>query len=251
MKKIIVLPLFLVLFGILGGELVFAETYSVEFNQFGNELEINEIIDNVQNKSYIDKESLNFAGDEIYFLNKIIFPKDFEKATITLNLEKGIVVKNKEIFPLGYEIKSDGQIISISWNLVNVKEGNTFAIFVNLEDTTSSSSFIWLFVILFLILIGIFWSVRFNKKKKPLIKQVKNSKKEKVNSPRDYDYLLDTEKKIIEYLKKSNRNELWQKQIQNSTGFSKAKVSRLIRTLESRGLIKKIPFGNTNKIRLK
>jgi uncharacterized membrane protein len=44
---------------------------------------------------------------------------------------------------------------------------------------------------------------------------------------------------------------LWQKQIQNSTGFSKAKVSRLVRNLESRGLVKKIPFGNTNKIRLR
>jgi uncharacterized membrane protein len=63
--------------------------------------------------------------------------------------------------------------------------------------------------------------------------------------------LLDTEKKVIEELKKADRNELWQKQIQNLTGFSKAKVSRLIRDLETRGLVKKIIFGNTNKIRLK
>jgi len=81
------------------------------------------------------------------------------------------------------------------------------------------------------------------------VKKIKHkpSKKEE----QEYDYLLDTEKKIIEELKKADRNELWQKQIQNSTGFSKAKLSRLIRNLESRNLIVKIPFGNTNKIKLK
>ena len=81
----------------------------------------------------------------------------------------------------------------------------------------------------------------------------KKTKKE-VNGTKEspeYNYLLDTEKNIIEELKKADRNELWQRQIQSSTGFSKAKVSRLIRKLESRGLITKIPFGNTNKIRLK
>jgi len=43
---------------------------------------------------------------------------------------------------------------------------------------------------------------------------------------------------------------MWQKQLQLKTGFSKAKLSRVIRNLESRSLVKKIPFGNANKIRL-
>jgi uncharacterized membrane protein len=100
--------------------------------------------------------------------------------------------------------------------------------------------------------LGVFWLI-FLKRKKVLIKKVGKIKKGKIKEKEsnDYNYLLDTEKKIIDELKKANRNELWQKQIQSSTEFSKAKVSRLIRNLEARGLIIKIPFGNTNKIRLK
>ena len=231
--------------------LVFAETYTLEFNQLENELIVNESINGIQTKSYVDSESLEFAGQEIYFLNKVIFPNDFEKAVITLNLEKGILVKNNKIFPSEYNLKTDGQVISIQWELTNVKKENAFAIFVNLEDTNKSNSFAWVILVIFLALLVAILFVFFNKKNKYFKKQIKKSKKEKATSSKSYDYLLDTEKKIIEYLQKANRNELWQKQLQISTSFSKAKISRLIRNLESRGLVKKIPFGNTNKIRLK
>lgn len=92
---------------------IFAETYTLEFNQLKNELIVNESINGIPTKSYVDSESFEFSGQEIYFLNKIIFPSDFEKADITLNLEKGILVKNNKIFPSEYILKTDGQVISI------------------------------------------------------------------------------------------------------------------------------------------
>jgi uncharacterized membrane protein len=243
--------IFFLLIGILSMNLVFAETYTLEFNQLENELIVNESVNGIQTKSYVDFESLEFAGQEIYFLNKVIFPSDFEKATITLNLEKGILIKNNKIFPSEYNLKTDGQVISIQWELTNVKKEDAFAIFVSLENTNKSNSFTLIVFIVFFALLIIILFVFFNRKNKYFKKQIKKSKKEKSTSSGDYDYLLDTEKRIIEYLKKANRNELWQKQLQVSTGFSKAKISRLIRNLESRGLVKKIPFGNTNKIRLR
>ena len=98
MKKRLI---FFIFFSILAINLVAAGSYSLEFNQAGSGLIINESINNSQNRSYLDSESLNFAGKEIYFLNKVIFPGNFDIVTIRLNLEQGIIVKNKEVFPPG------------------------------------------------------------------------------------------------------------------------------------------------------
>ena len=64
----------------------------------------------------------------------------------------------------------------------------------------------------------------------------------------EYVSLLDHEKKVVEILKEAENRTLWQKQIQIKSGFSKVKLSRLIKALEARGVVKKEPWGNTNKI---
>lgn len=251
MKKEVI---FFVLLSVLAINLVSAGTYNLEFNQVDDKIVVKESINNTQNKSYVDEDSLNFAGKEIYFLSKVIFPENFEIAVVRFNLEEGVIIKNKEIFPLGYKIETDGQIISVLWSLNNVKKGENFAIFVNLENTKKANLY-YFFIVLGLVVLAIGVWFLFFKRRREVIKKSAH-KKGKTNRVKEkesekYDYLLDTEKKIIEELKNANRNELWQRQIQTSAGFSKAKVSRLIKNLESRGLITKIPFGNTNKIRLK
>ncbi len=62
--------------------------------------------------------------------------------------------------------------------------------------------------------------------------------------------LLEEEKKIVELLIGSEEG-LWQKQIEIKSGISKVRLSRKLRSLEQKGLIEKIPYGNANKIRLK
>ena len=233
--------------------LVSATSYNLEFNQIGKQLVIKENINEIQTKNYVDSESMNSAGNEIYFIKKINFPDNFDKAEIKLNLEKGIVVKPEEIFPTDYKIESDGQTLSIIWKLNSVKKSEVLAFFVTLENINRSYIIFYLISgIIVILVIGYFAYKKFSKQstkqKSAKIKTKHKSKQEKKKE--EYDFLLDTEKKVINELKKADRNELWQKQIQNATGFSKAKVSRLIRTLEARGLIKKISFGNTNKIRL-
>jgi uncharacterized membrane protein len=60
---------------------------------------------------------------------------------------------------------------------------------------------------------------------------------------------MESEQKVVDFLR--TKGEAWQKQIQLSTGFSKAKVSRVVRNLEARGVVSKTPYGNTNKVALK
>ncbi len=243
------------LIGIFALNLVVASSYSLEFNQMGSSLEVKEIINGAQNRSYTDLESFNVQGNHIYFLNKVVFSDNFDEVNITLNLEKGIVIKDDEVFPLGYNIGTNGENILINWNLVDVKKGEIFAVFVNLEDTrkTFLSYFSGIFVFVIAIVIaGIAFYLRKHRGEKKEAQIVNKKVQKKKEKPvEEYNHLLDTEKKVIDELRKADRNELWQRQIQSSTGFSKAKVSRLVRNLESRGLVTKIPFGNTNKIRLK
>lgn len=235
--------------------LVSASSYSIEFNQIGNSILVKETMNGKIASNYTDNSLLEKASSQLYFVKRVKFNESFNEAQIRLNLEKGVIVKDELVFPSDYVIESNGEIISITWNLKNITIGQDFAMFVTLEDTkTHSNVSYWIFGIVFIIIIlGVILLIyqKSRKKEKSKITRVRQKNKTKKSNKEDYDYLLDTEKRVIEELKKANRNELWQKQIQNITGYSKAKVSRLVRNLESRNLITKIPFGNTNKIRLK
>lgn len=57
--------------------------------------------------------------------------------------------------------------------------------------------------------------------------------------------LLEQEKQVIVALKE-NENKLWQKQLQIKTGLPKVKLSRLLHSMEKRGLIKKEAYGASN-----
>ncbi|MEM4719442.1 MAG: hypothetical protein QXG18_01075 [Candidatus Pacearchaeota archaeon] len=177
------------------------------------------------------------SKEGFFFLKKIKFNKDYEKAEISFILDKGYFLSEFGISPSNYEISTDGYLIKVKWFFEDIKEGEEKTLFAISEKTKENkiylNIFILTFLIIFLSIITYFYFF------------YKNRKKENER------FLLDDERKILNYLRRSERKEAWQKNIQKDLSFSKAKLSRLIRNLESRGLIKKIPFGNTNKIVLK
>lgn len=262
MRKIVLalLSLFLINF-------VLASTYTIEFNQIQDSVVVKETSSNNQTKYYNEPETLEISGNNLYFLKKITFLEDYSEVKIKINLDEGVVVNQNQIFPSGYTFESDGKIISIVWNLKEVKPSQTFTIFAELKDTNKDFNFYFVLILGVLFVIVIFYLILDKlifKKRRQIEKQkiqqkigqapvvtTSESKDKAVQENEKYAYLLDTEKKVIDSLKQAERNELWQKQIQNITGFSKAKVSRLINNLEQRNLVKKINFGNTNKIRLR
>jgi len=218
---------------------VSASTYSVTFNQVGDKLAVNEDVSGVYS-SYVDTTSLQKTSSGNVFLKKISFPDNFDNVIVRLNLEKGFIIDNQDAYPTNYLLETDGQAISLVWNFENITKDSSLAFFVSIKNTNSNS--VWIIIlgiIIVLVLILVAWFFYSRKGK------VKSS------SSKFEQHLLESEKKVISELKKADRNELWQKQLQLATGFSKAKLSRVIRNLESRDLIKKIPMGNTNKICLK
>jgi len=189
--------------------------------------------------SYITNEYL-LASKKYEFLYRLVYPENFDNAIIKFYLDSGFVVNSDDIFPTDSKIETDGQSISITWEITNVKFGEVGAFFIIFEDITTqnSSSKYYLIIMIIIFISFLAWLFYLIRKR---LEKAKNFE----------EYLNDNEKRIIKELKQANRNELWQKQIQIKTGFSKAKLSRLIRDLESRNLIKRIPFGNTNKISLR
>ncbi len=261
MKITFIFAIFLVLI-LACSSLSSASTYSIELSQVDDKIVVKEIVDGAKISNFVDSATLDRSGSKIYFIKKILFDQSFSDVEIRFNLDKGVIIKEGMVFPAGYNIESDGQIISLVWNLKNVAQNQNFAMFLTLEDTGQDYSFIyWIAGIIILIIAGVYFypkfinRLSFHKKTRRHKKHKFQNKKAKSFSAssqsEEYSYLLDAEKKILEELKSADRNELWQKQLQLKTQFSKAKLSRMIRNLESRNLITKIPFGNTNKIRLK
>lgn len=226
MKYLIVFVFILMISGVL------ASDYSIVFNQVGDKLVVKE--NNLS--SFVSSDELDKTDLGYYFIKQIKADKNYSNFIVSLNLEVGVVAESGQIFPVGYISSSDGQTISLVWSYYNVSKGDDFAFFVSLEDKKNNVSYVWIYYVLIIILVVLgFVGVRY------LMNKRKDMSK----------YLLDDEKRVIQLLKQADGKGMWQKNIQTSLGFSKAKLSRMIRNLESRGLIEKIPVGNTNKVRLK
>ncbi|MBM3247056.1 hypothetical protein FJZ17_00755 [Candidatus Pacearchaeota archaeon] len=236
MKSLPLLLALLVILSIVGlASFASANSYYLEFNQVGDKIVVRESINGL-NSSYVDSNLLEETKIGYLFLNKIIFPEDFESTIIKLNLDNGYTVGEDGAYPLGYRVETDGQIISLVWQLNNVKASEPIAVVVNIRDLRKGYTWVWILLGIIILIVVAYILFKYQKKRK-----TKNLDK----------HLLDIERKMLEELRKADRQEMWQRNLQKNLGLSKAKTSRLIRNLESRELVEKIPFGNTNKIVLK
>lgn len=185
--------------------------------------------------SYVTEKFVE-QGKKNYFLTDISFPLNVNSLDIELILPTGAVLDApSSAWPAPSQITSDGQHIILNWEGTNLKKDSSFAIFVIFRKSSTLNWLNWFFLaigIVAIFAVAFFFFISRKKVKKEIDK-----------------HLLDSERMIISCLRKA-KGELWQKQLQIKTGFSKAKLSRTIRNLETRGLIKKLPYGNTNKIRI-
>lgn len=208
--------------------------------------------------SYLTQNSLEKTDDGYFFISTIKFYADFNTSKIRLILDRGYFIDKTRIFPQPVLISTDGQQITLEWAITNQKEGSELPIFIAIQTISSNSAntFIWVIILALILIISYWLYQKYGKKNKQRIP--KKSRKSNAKAPgtaRKFEdvekYLVESEKAVLNELRKADRGELWQKQLQLKTNFSKAKLSRVIRNLEARNLVEKIPFGNTNKVRLK
>lgn len=177
--------------------------------------------------SYIQLKTDSF-GDLYYFLISAGIKKNISKVFVDLFLDKNFIFNKELSNPKRFEIITYGDSQIISWKFDDFSRGELLLALEKQEKT----NFYYLLaaVILVIIFAGVI-----------ILLRSKRSKNE---------HLLPDEAKVIEILRGSEKRESWQRKIQEETGFSKAKLSRIIRNLVARELVEKIPIGNTNKVRL-
>lgn len=200
--------------------------------------------------SYYTSYPLGEVGTDtiIRYTDRLPYPAGEQH--VSMRLPIGYIVpreKGKDesfyLSPTPQEVYSDGQQIILSWE----QTGQEFPISAVMRKVITQP-IAWIIATILSLLVAA-GAVVYIVLRKPQTKVVKVKPKAKKKPKAVVPTLIDNEQQVVNYLKENG--QVWQKQIQQATGFSKAKVSRVIRNLEARGVIEKTPYGNTNKISLK
>ncbi|MBN2141720.1 hypothetical protein JW711_00165 [Candidatus Woesearchaeota archaeon] len=173
------------------------------------------------------------------------------------------------VIPKTSDVTTDGQRIIIHWNEDDFAANKAAMIIYDLHETSWLTHLGFVLLIIVVAFAASYFILRGGKSAKPSevrasarevdidtakeeekaeAAEEKRKAKEQTQLTRN---LFEDEKKIIEVLFKADRQELWQKQLEVRTGIPKVRLSRKLRSLEAKGLIEKIPYGNTNHIRLR
>src|SRR5574342_444528 len=199
------------------------------------------------NISYETDYPIATVGENTLFRYTDKLPYQALAQQVTLTLPVGYIIPRERgkdesfyISPKPKEVYSDGQRIILNWE----QKGQELPISV-IARKVIGPPVGWIASTGALVIItamGVAWFVLSRRQTTP---KTKPPKKKAVVVPT----LIDKEQQVVDFLKQNG--EVWQKQIQQATNFSKAKVSRILRNLEERGVITKTIYGNTNKISLK
>ncbi len=198
------------------------------------------------NISYETDYPIAKVGENTLFRYVDKLPYLAEKQQITLKLPVGYIIpreKDKDesfyISPKPKDVYSDGQRIILNWE----QPGQELSISAVARQVIGPPLG-WMAATALSFILAAAISIWFVLGKPKTIKQKPVKKKLPI-----IPSLIDKEQQVVNFLKETG--EVWQKQIQQATGFSKAKVSRIVRNLEERGVVTKTIYGNTNKIALK
>ena len=127
---------------------------------------------------------------------------------------------------------SDGRLIFVTWELQNPKLGETINAGIIYEPLSQSQVPILPMTAIVAVVIGVLiYMFYFRKKPENLLPA-----------------LIPTERSVMELIIK--QRSIDQRDVVRSTGFSKAKVSRIIQTLIDRRLVEAVPKGRTRELKL-
>lgn len=197
-----------------------------------------------------DKRTLELSFETIDFVKSVdtknLFSIDLsinqpiEESIISVRLPEGYALTNTSLIssvsPPAAAIVSDGRRIIVNWNMANLTADQSFK-FQTLYEPIKSEfpvGFVTAGTLSFLALAGTgFFFYRRIKKPKEVILSV----------------LDDFEKRVIEVITTAG-GEVNQRKVVQETNLSKAKVSRVVKRLQERGLIEVTRLGRTNKLKL-
>jgi len=166
-----------------------------------------------------------------------------EEITVLAKLPDKTLLTEEVLLPIspsGYHIGSDGRRILASWSFTDKKPGDVIPIRLYYETLSpefisEDLIYILIFILILIVIVGTSFIFRKVSKKSELVLSVLN----------------ENERLVVDIIRKEKKKQVDQRRIVNLSGFSKAKVSRIIRNLEERGIVDSERIGRRNKITLK
>jgi len=153
---------------------------------------------------------------------------------VIIDKEKLADIGLKPFVPEWGEVASDGRQIFVRWKFEKPSLGSAIEVSVIYEQFLEASH-LMIIVSFLTILFLVFLAVSFRKKSR--IKEI-------------LPVLNENERKVMQFLLAQKKKETDQRKIARELGFSKPKLSRIIKDLEERGLIEVTRRGRTNRIKL-
>jgi predicted transcriptional regulator len=185
----------------------------------------NDFVRTLDNKFYFDVDfSLNQDIDQVF-------------ASVRLPEGMGLVegTKEKLPYPENVTIGSDGRRFLVDWRLPNINKTQPLRLQVLYEQLQNPIFRFWQYIVISIIAVGVlaFLTLRYTRRPEKLILSV----------------LDEYERKIMDNIVLSG-GVVNQKKVVQETNLSKAKVSRVVKSLMERGLIEIERVGRNNKLKL-
>jgi len=181
-------------------------------------------------------------GNISYFYFDVPVLWDTGDIFIKVKLPVGMAMiddKNLPISPSGIDVGSDGRRIVLKWNFKSQKPGDIIPVRVYYEKLGFIPGIIknfgWLLLVAGITIFGIIflYSKKYLKRTEMVLS------------------ILNEQEKILVNIIKNSKKNIDQRKLVAISGFSKAKVSRIVKSLEERGVILVQRLGRKNKIKLK
>jgi len=187
------------------------------------------------------------AGNTYSFNIQMELKEDVDRVTSLVTLPIGMIIKDeKEIFPSNFRTLSNGRNILVYWELENVSSTQPLGFRVRYQSVQPSPEIFRKFYLLIFILVVALFFVTFYaiKKRKVIIKKIVRVRPEKIL----VEALDEYERKVYEIVREVGK--IKQNEIVSKAGFSKARVSRVLKSLAEKKLVKVEKRGRTNIVEI-
>jgi len=177
------------------------------------------------------------SGDQFVYRNDIYMPLDVDRLFYEVALPEGMGISKNEslLLPSGWNTNTDGRKIFVFWNKDKLTKGSTFSPKI-VYESIQILPFVYQSQYLIIALVGILFIGFVLWRRRTTLQIV-------------MPVLKSDEKKIFEAIMKYGTG-VHQKLIVKESNYSKAKVSKVLKSLEERGLIRLERIGRHNRVHI-
>jgi hypothetical protein len=168
---------------------------------------------------------------------------DTERMNVVVKLPELMALVDNDLLPLspsGANIGSDGRRIVLKWHFEDEFKGDIIPLRIYYENLNPTNflqliDFRWIIFFLLIIAVGVFLVYDRVSKKSSIVLSILN----------------EAERTIVNIIQQTGGKDIDQRLLVKSSGFSKAKVTRVLQSLEARGVVSLTRIGRKNKVVLK